>query len=466
MTYQHRPDSTSHSTDGDEAIVFGEPRTAADLSSIRRHAGWLLASARSLGGLSAEVDELLDDGVLSPLVVVFVGHMIDHPGRSLPRFPKELTESVRQAIVAWLNATNPSRSCEAGLIGYSCAACGSDLLFQQIVQELGGESRIVLPYDREAFRKDSVDFAGPEWSRLFDQVLNGAAQIITASAQKMGEGGISYDYANLVLHGLAAARQAELQSRLMGLVVWDGQPGDGIGGTASVIRRWRDFGMEVDCISLDPVARHAVTLPVIRNPEPPVQICEGVPSDSESHTRSMSMLFGDAVNFGRLTEQQLPHFIQDFLGPIARIVQRYKGGNVVRNTWGDGLYLVFGAVRDAGLCALDICDFVRDCVDGRKWAAWGLPDDLSVRLVLHAGPVLDCTDPLTGQTTYTGTHVDRAANLEPQTPLGEVYASEAFAALCSQSIITEFSCEYVKQLNSAEHCGTIPTYVLHGSGSV
>src|SRR5262249_35426172 len=53
-----------------------------------------------------------------PGVAVFVGHMIDRPGRREPRFPSEVEGPVKEALKRWL--------AEAGvLIGYASAACGS-----------------------------------------------------------------------------------------------------------------------------------------------------------------------------------------------------------------------------------------------------------------------------------------------------------------------------------------------------
>jgi class 3 adenylate cyclase len=91
-----------------------------------------------------------------------------------------------------------------------------------------------------------------------------------------------------------------------------------------------------------------------------------------------------------------------------------------------------------------------------------LTEDLNVRVALHAGPVFGYKDPIAGQFTYTGTHVSRAARLEPKTPAGEVYASQAFAALCVEHNVTEFTCEYVRQLEWAKQYGSFPAFVLRG----
>lgn len=79
---------------------------------------------------------------------------------------------------------------------------------------------------------------------------------------------------------------------------------------------------------------------------------------------------------------------------------------------------------------------------------------------LHTGPVLECDDPITERFNCTGTHVSRAARLEPKTPPGQVYASQAFAAMCVEDEVTDFRCEYVEQLDWAKSYGSFPTFVL------
>lgn len=423
------------------------PKRFGDLNTTRRHARWLLEQ------MSEDVS-LLDEWLPIPTVVVFAGHLIDKEGRSPERFPERLADTAKASIRQWLTDNH-------ALIGYSSAACGADILFQEALQELGGETHVVLPCEAASFEADSVH-AGTtgDWPRRFHAVLDAATSVITASQQKMSAGGISYDYANLMIHGLAALRARALEKQPVGLCVWDGKPGDGPGGTASVVARWHDRKVPVYRVNLAHIPDESIKrLPIIRDDTPRhAPASESVAGD----TRIMAMIFGDAVNYSRLTEEQVPRFVQHFLKPIAELLARkYAETNVVRNTWGDGLYLVFDSVRDAGRCALDICELVNDHVQAQKWAQVGLPAELNVRLALHAGPVFRCDDPVTGQINYTGTHVSRAARLEPKTPPGEVYASEAFAAFAAVDDIADFTCEYVKQLDWAKHYGSFPTYVLH-----
>src|SRR5438045_1427170 len=91
-------------------------------------------------------------------------------------------------------------------------------------------------------------------------------------------------------------------------------------------------------------------------------------------------------------------------------------------------------------------------------ARWGLSSRLSLRIALPAGPVYEFTAPVTGNRSYGGTHVSRAARIEPITPPGQVYASEAFAAMAAAQRVTSFNLDYAGQTPMAKGYGTFPTY--------
>jgi adenylate cyclase len=88
---------------------------------------------------------------------------------------------------------------------------------------------------------------------------------------------------------------------------------------------------------------------------------------------------------------------------------------------------------------------------------------LSLRIGLHSGPVYRCRDPIIESMTFTGTHVSRAARIEPITPPGQVYASQGFAALAAVEKVAEFTCEFVKHAEWAKSFGSFPTYVVRRS---
>ena len=326
--------------------------------------------------------------------------------------------------------------------------------------ELGAETHIVLPYDREPFRADSVDIVpGADWGGRYDRLLGSAAEVVTASEQRIGTGGMSYEYGFLMLDGAAGVKADELDAELVCLAVWNGEPGDGVGGTASSIERWRRAGRRVEVI--DVAAMLGGIVPAIHVDTTVARVQET--PDTATGTAAayepeiVGLLFADARGFSKLSEREVPLFVDHLLGSVAAELARSARPALFANTWGDGVYLVFRDVRDAGEFALRLCDTVRRM----DWTAKGFTHDLSLRIGLHAGPAYACVDPVTGRLSYIGAHVSRAARIEPITPPGEVYASGAFAALARADDVREFVCGYVGRTPFAKGYGTFPTFVVH-----
>ena len=450
---------------GEAALLLGERSEAeewygraaevgrgrlGDISSTRRNARLLLAHL--------DIDPAPIERCLHlPRVAVFTGHMVDAPGRRAPRFPPDLEDDVRQAVRERLERLDAR-------LGFAAGACGSDILFLESMLELGGEANVVLPYGRERFQVDSVDIApGGEWRKRFQRVVERAVQVVTASPDKLEGASAWYDYANLLLLGLAAIRAEQLDTELVALAVWDGRPGEG-GGTASVVADWQRRGHRVEVIDVGEILRRrrpelAQALDREEASSPPIQ------REAAEGPRIMAILFADAVQFSKLTESQIPRFVQHFLGAIGELIERGPNVPVMRNTWGDGLYFVFSGIEEAGEFALDLSELVSRA----DWASKDLPPGLNLRVALHAGPVYSCRDPVTGQLNYIGSHVSRGARIEPITPPGHVYASQGFAALAAATNVRGFVCEYAGQTLWAKGYGTFPTYHVRrrerGSGT-
>ncbi len=383
-----------------------------------------------------------------PSVVVFAGHMIDRDDRTVPRFPASLEPIVKNAIRQGLRKVN------AGF-GYASGACGSDILFHEVMLERKGESYVILPYEKERFIKDSVAIARDgDWVNRLARVIAQAIETQEVSRQRQMGSDVSYEFANMMLHGLASVRAQQLETKLVPVAVWDGKSGTGIGGTAGTVERWRRLGLHVEIIDLREILRcecidipeQAAGFPMDSNP---------APVSPEFAPEIRALLFADAEGFSKLSDEEVPLFAQHFLGLAGRLANESAHRPLTKNTWGDGLYFVFANVRNAGQFALDL----RDAVRNTDWSKHGLPA-LSLRIGLHAGPVYSCCDPVTQHTTYIGANVSRAARIEPITPTGQVYASQTFAALAAAEGVKEFRCDYVGQTSMAKKYGTFPTYVV------
>jgi class 3 adenylate cyclase len=405
-----------------------------DLASTRRNARLILAAqGRPL--------DLVESAMPIPRVVVFAGHMIDRPGRPTPRFPAGAEPAVAGALDRKLAEIN------AGY-GFAGAAAGGDILFHEAMARRGGKSSVVLPYPESDFLPDSVAIdGGDEWVNRFEGVLGRSGSVLRAVGQRFTESTVFFDYANLLLLGLARIQSEQLGVELVPLALWDGQPGDGPGGTAATVADWRSRGLRIEVIGL-PTPNAAPAVPA-RPLSPQVE-------NPPLETRIMAVLFADVVNFSKLTEVEIPRFVEHFLGRVGRLVRDSPHPPLVSNTWGDGLYFVFDGVADAGEWALELCEMA----SVTDWSVHGLRKDLSLRVALHAGPLFTCTDPVTNQRNFTGKQVVPAARLEPVTPPGQVYASQEFAALTAAGQVTTFVCQPVGRLGLAKGAGTVPVYHL------
>ncbi len=446
------------STLGEAALLLGEWSEAEDwygramevgrgnwgsLQSTRHNARLLMQHLR---GDKDSIERLFH----FPSVVVFAGHMVDRPDREIPRFPPQLEQAVKDAIRLRLKKLN------AGF-GYASAACGSDILFHEVILEMKGENHVVLPYEKELFMKDSVDIVGgADWVGRCERVIAQAAEVQESSKQRDTRGSVSYEYANLMLHGLASVRAEQLETKLVALAVWNGQSGDGRGGTAGTVERWRELDLSAEIIDLgEMLLRERPDL--IRQPAAsPGIVSRGASEAAPAFASEIrALLFADVEGFSKLTDEEVPRFVEHFLGLVGKLAAESAHKPLMKNTWGDGLYFAFSNVRDAGQFALEL----RDRVRGTDWSKKGLPV-LNLRIGLHAGPVYSCTDPVTERVNYIGAHVSRAARIEPITPSGQVYASQAFAALAAADGVKEFHCDYVGQTSMAKKYGTFPTYVV------
>jgi len=425
------------------AAEQGEGRFG-DLDSSRRNARLILQYWN-------EDEKWIDQYLRVPSVIVFAGHMIDRSDRAEPRFPHELEDAVAKEIARKIDILQPG-------FGFASAACGSDILFLEAMLERGAEVSIVLPYDEEEFSRDSVEIGShaKKWRERFDRVLARAARVITASNQRLKIGGISYEFCNQLLVGLAAIRCRQLDSTLIPLAVWNEKPGDGPGGAASSVETWRSLGYQPEIINLEEISVMGFQ-PMSSDHRQDADATPG--SDKTFNSRIVAILFADAVEFSKLTEEQVPHFVREFLGAIARLSERFSESIVANNTWGDGLYFVFSDVEVAGNFGLALADLAGKT----KWEEKGLRAGMNLRIALHAGPVYEFDDPITRRRSYSGTHVSRAARLEPITPPGQVYATEPFAALAAAQHAAGFTCDYVGQTPMAKGYGTLPIYHVRGN---
>jgi hypothetical protein len=162
-------------------------------------------------------------------VFLFSGHMIDAPGRPAPRFPPAAEGRATRAIAAAL-ARLEAGTADLAVCG---GACGGDLLFAEAALDRRATLELYLPFEQDEFMAASVDFAGAGWHERFLAAARAATvHLMPRERPPLASGQDPYAQANLWMIE-AATRFGP--GRVEFLCLWDGQGGDGPGGTAHMI---------------------------------------------------------------------------------------------------------------------------------------------------------------------------------------------------------------------------------------
>jgi class 3 adenylate cyclase len=398
-----------------------------DLHSTRRQARLVLGSL----GLDPE---LLDATLPMPKVALFCGWPEEHPSLGVRRISPAAEADASAAIQRTLSQYDLG-------IGFASVASDAEVLFFESLHERHGLAYAVLPFDKNALLDKPAGGDFGQWRERFEAALRAATQVHTVSEFGVPSNATSIEYAQALMYGLARLQADTLETDLIGLALED----DSVG--RRTVERWRQWGLEVKTLGLPGVSPQATreTAPAAA----PIVAAHDQPT-----SRIVAILFADVKGFSKLNESQVPLFFRHFMGLVAELLRSLDRPPLLRNTWGDGLYVVFESVRDAGLFALELCERSASI----EWPRKGLPADLAIRIGLHAGPAWHCHDPVVGAPTYTGIHVSRAARIEPITPPGQAYASQAFAALAAAEAARELAFEYVGRTPLAKDYGTLPIY--------
>ncbi len=423
-------------TDAEAALILGDRAAARTaLTQAAEHLDGDLARAATTRRQLRLICEATsqDPSVLAPLaaprIVHYCGHMISPPG-SEGRFRAEDEAEVAAAI---------AEAVEGVAVAFGSLACGADILFAEALLAMGAELHIHLPCSVEDFVVVSVAPGGPGWIERFENCRRAAASVAIATGGPYLDDPELFDYCSRVAMGHALIRADFLAASAEQLAVWDGEPPTGVAGTAVDVAAWARTGQKTQVI---PVAGRGYT--------------NGLTTNSGAGRMQRAMLFADLAGYSRLDDSHIPAFLDEVMRPLAAVITGFGDAVLFRNTWGDGIYIVFVDVVTATACALEM-QAVLDRVD---LDVVGLPEHLALRIAAHAGLVLEREDPILGVTNFYGTEVTRAARMEPRTPEGAVYVTDQFAALLSLEPDAPANCQYVGRLPSAKDFGTFPMYVL------
>jgi adenylate cyclase len=426
-------------TDAEAALVLGDldaaraslaraAEVAPDDHGARATTRRQLLIVGELVGAPAD----LADPLRAPTVLHYCGHMLDGPDAVL--VGADDGRDVAVAVKSFLDDVRVG-------FAFGSLACGADIVVAEQLLDRDVELAVVLPFAIDEFETTSVARGGVDWVTRFHRCLERAASVTLASDSGFAGDDELFGYGASIAMGHALNRAAFLGADAVQLAIWDGEPAqDAAAGTAHDIAVWERSGLRSHVIRTAPRRASSTSSANARMSPRPIR----------------AILFSDFRGFSRLLDQHFAAFVDEVLGTLGRVLHEHGDALLWRNTWGDAIQAVFSDVAGAARCALAL----QHAIAGLDLPALDLPVDMGLRVAGHVGPVLQLTDPVTGGPRYWGRELTRAARIEPRTPEGEVYVTDAFAALLALEPDAGIRSDYVGRLTTAKDFETIPMYRL------
>jgi len=165
------------------------------------------------------------------MIVALAGRRIDAAEAKEARFPAKNASAVQQSIRDFLIDNSAS-------VLVCAAACGADLLALEAAGELVLRRRIVLPYDKETFKRTSVTDRPGDWGERYDRIIaevEAQGDLVEFNHDKDEEA--TYFATNLDILDQAARIAAEMvEEEVAALIVWNGESR----GAQDVTEHFRD----------------------------------------------------------------------------------------------------------------------------------------------------------------------------------------------------------------------------------
>lgn len=340
----------------------------------------------------------------------FAGHLF--------RLPAEATPDIKTKIYGLEKALDDIINTSRFGVAYGALAAGADIIVAERLLRGGVELHVVQPCPRPLFEDTSLTPYGTAWEQRYQKCLEKAASVHIVSDDNTVCDDLTVAYASETAMGLAALYAQAFATTAEQLVVWDGGAKSRTGRDASL---WAETGRR----------QHVIPFPFSRSPRPEA-------ANPQAKSRDLrAMLFADVQGFSKLSENQIPLFLEKILTPLAAVAKESNGRRLHVNTWGDGLFMVLDGIETAAKIACALQSAYRT-IDLREC---GLPEDMALRIGGHYGPSHILKDPYLQQDGFFGREVTIAARIEQSTVPGSIFVSEPFACALAARAVAGYRCE-------------------------
>lgn len=180
-------------------------------------------------------------------LLLFTGHRVDSADRKTPRFPPSQEAAARAAI---LSAVEGEKNITQGqLLGIAGAANGGDILFLEVCDELGIATQMMLALPEDQFLEASVQTDDKSWVKRFyaqlDKHPNTPVLAQSPELPKWLQFKTGYDIWQRNNLWLLAEALCRATPHLSLIALWDGETGDGPGGTEHMVSLARERGARI-----------------------------------------------------------------------------------------------------------------------------------------------------------------------------------------------------------------------------
>jgi hypothetical protein len=164
-------------------------------------------------------------------IILFSGHMVDEPGRAVPRFPANKVD------IAATHIAQALENLQAGPddLALTQGACGGDLLFTQACLARGVRVQWLQPFVETTFIQESILCGGDSWLQIYLETKAQLTFPLRSAPDELGElpkETNAYERCNQWLLNTALAFGPE---KVRFVCLWNGS-GGGLGGTGHMVK--------------------------------------------------------------------------------------------------------------------------------------------------------------------------------------------------------------------------------------
>ena len=178
------------------------------------------------------------------MIVALAGRRIDKPGEKTIRFPLNSIDLVKERLRKLFISLHPTALVCSG-------ACGADLLALEVAGELSIVRSMVIPFEPQLFKFESVEDRPGNWGVLFDSMYEQVNKEEKVQVLNYPVDDDTYCKTNIDIlnRAEALAEKTEAEKNILVIIVWEGRSKDKNDTTAHFKKEGKRRGFKIEEIN-------------------------------------------------------------------------------------------------------------------------------------------------------------------------------------------------------------------------